>query len=137
MDLHTAFRERLVSDAGMAALVDGRVYDGTAPPDRDWPYVVIDTPTEVQGGGVMGMRGLQNTLSAHAFSRIGGYDAAFGSGTEARSIVKAMDAAVREPIPVNDHTDALLRLDFATLLVEGDGVRHAPVRFRVQLLEVA
>jgi len=121
----------------VAALVGMRVYDGTAPSATSWPYILIDSPTEVESGSAMGMRGFANTVSAHAFSKVVGYDAEYGEGDEARAIVAAMDAAVRtSALTLTGHTAASLRLDFATLLVEPDGTRHAPVRFRATTWEM-
>jgi hypothetical protein len=126
--LQKAIVQRLKADAALMGRVSG-IHDGEVPQGAAaLPYVVIGAPTEAPAG-VLGPRGWSDTLTLHVWS---GYD----GRKEALEIVALIDAALASPLTLDGHTSARLRQEFLTVLVEDDGVRHAPVRYRAFTFEV-
>lgn len=115
----------LKAAAGIKALVGdpARVYDGQAPQGAAMPYIVVGDHTEVPSN-VLGGLGWSDTITCHVFSRYAGTK-------EALQGVAAMDAALAGPLTISGHGAARLKPEFGTVLVEEDGVRHAPRRYRV------
>lgn len=126
--LQKALATRLKANAPLMARVSG-VHDGEAPQGAALPYIVIGGPTEFPSG-VLGPQGFSDTLTVHIWS---GYQ----GRKEALEIAALMDAALVEPLTLEGHTAARLRPEFRTVLVEDDGVRHAPVRYRILTFEAA
>ena len=119
---------RLKATPALIARVSG-VYDGQAPQGTSMPYVVVGEATE-RDASAMAERGFSDTITLHVWS-------AYPGRKEALEIVGMIDLALRDPLSLEGHTEADLRLDFATTLVEEDGVRHMPIRYRFSTFEVA
>lgn len=115
--------------AGVKALLGdpARVYDGQAPQGAAMPYVVVGDHTETPRN-LLARRGWESTITAHVFSAQEG-------SKEALAVLAAMDAALASPLAVTGHGAARLKPDFSTVLVEQDGIRHVPVRYRISALE--
>lgn len=128
--LQVAVVARWKADAGVAAIVGERIFDGLAPQGTPMPYIRVGSKTE-NGRHVLGGDGWDDTLTADAFSDYPG-------DKEVLALVTAMKAALREPLEIAGFGSARLRQEFATTLVEEDGkVRHAPIRYRAYALETA
>lgn len=127
LPLQAALSARLTGDAPLMARVTA-VYDGQAPQSTPespvvLPYVVIGEPTEVPQRPLE-RAGWSATLTLHVWSNYPGR-------REALEIADLMDAALAAPLALTGHTSARLKPEFRTVLVEADGVRHAPVRYRI------
>jgi hypothetical protein len=119
----------LKAAAGVKALVGdpARVYDGQAPQGAAKPYIVVGDHTEAPSNA-LGRLGWSDTITAHVFSDYAGTK-------EALAVVTAMDAALAAPLTISGHGAARLKPEFGTVLVEDEGVRHAPRRYRVTTME--
>lgn len=135
--LQKAMVERLRTDAGVAALIGERIYDGL-PQRSSKPFISIGSKTEVTAN-VFGTDGWENTITTHVFT------GAYPDGTTLTQsddpllrIVEAMHGAFKEPLVIEGHDTAFLRPEFSTTLEEEGGkVRHAPVRYRILTFEAA
>lgn len=127
--LQKAVASRLQADAALMARVTG-IHDGRAPEAEPMPYIVIGEPTEIPFD-TLGRAGYQPTLTIHVWS------AQRGTSQEVNEIVALMDAALAAPLTLDGHTEARLRPEFRTVLVEDNGNRHAPVRYRAYTMEAA
>ncbi len=116
----------LIGDPTLQGLLGNpaRVFDH-APQGSDFPYLVIgesqasqfDTKTE---------SGLDQRLTLHTWSRYRGLK-------ETKEIMAAViDALDGQSLAVGGHALVLLRFEFATTIVDDDGLtRHGVQRFRV------
>lgn len=127
--LQRALFERWSSDPELQALIDGRIFDGLAPSETEYPYVRIEQPTEVPGLRALGSTGWSGTITAGAFSRYEGGAEVLGS------VVPAMHAALADPLEVEGYGTVRLKPEFTTLLVEEESIRHAPVRYRATAIQ--
>lgn len=120
--LQKALSARWKADAALMARLPGGIHDGAAPEGTAVPYLVIGEPTETPVEA-FGASGYSDTITAHVFSEYKGRK-------EALEIVELMNSALTTPLALDGHTSARLRQEFLTVLVEEDGIRHAPVRYR-------
>lgn len=126
--VQVALVERWTNDEALIALISGRVFDGLAPQGTPFPYVRIGSKTEVPNS-TLDRQGWVNTVTADAFSTYQG-------DKELLALVRAMNAAVKDPLLLDGYGMAYLKPEFTATLVEEDGkVRHAPVRYRIFSLE--
>lgn len=121
--IQVALVARLKATAGVVALVGQRIYDGEAPQGAARPYIVVGEGTE-EPQNAFGSEGLDDTVTCHVFSDYNGRKEAF-------EIVAAMDAALVTALTITGWGSAHMRPDFATILVEADGTRHVPRRYRI------
>lgn len=128
--LQVAVAARLKATAAVTALVGTRIYDGLAPPQAALPYVIIGEGTSAPRDA-LGTRGVSETLTCHIFS------ATPGSRSQAMAILDAMNDALLPALTVTGWGTTRLRPEFTTALVEEDGRRHVPVRYRIFALETA
>jgi hypothetical protein len=80
---------------------------------------------------LMGDKGTRGTVSVHVFAE---------HEDEVWAVLAALDDALADPLSIDDHTDARLKLEFAETLTEAEGermIRHLPARFRVVTLAAA
>ena len=115
----------LIGDATVQGLLgsSARVYDHV-PQGSPFPYLVIgavsaapfDTKTE---------SGLDQTLTIHTWSRYRGLK-------ETKDVMAAVLAVLDgQSLAVSGHTLVLLRFEFATTVIDNDGLtRHGVQRFR-------
>lgn len=104
-----------------------RIYDGQAPQGTPKPYVVVgeqtDTPRRLLGKG-----GGSDTITASVFS-------AYPGAKEVTAIAAVLDGVLVGPLVITGYGSARVKGEFATVLVEDDGVRHLPRRYRVTAFE--
>jgi hypothetical protein len=123
---------RWEGDAGVEALIGDRIFDGIAPKGTAYPYVSVGAKTAAPVR-LMGDSGTDGTLMAHVYSESPADD-------EVLAVLSALVAALADPLSIDDHTDARLKLEFAETLTEAEGermIRHLPARFRVVTLAAA
>ena len=118
----------LTNHAPLMAAVEG-VYDGEAAQEAAFPYIVVGSATEAPVG-VFGGAMWSDTLVIHVWSDYGGR-------REALEILTLIDAALASPLAIDGHTTARLKREFAEVLIDLDGSRHVPARYRVTTREVA
>lgn len=127
LSLQGAVLARLTGDAPLMGRLQG-IYDGAAPQGAPMPFVVLGAPTE-GSGNTLDRTGWSDTLTLHVLSDYAG-------SKEVLELVALMDAALAAPLAMDGHTSTRMRREFLTVLVEDDGVRHAPVRYRILTFEV-
>lgn len=111
----------------MVAIVGDRVFDGAAPQGAVLPYTVVGDQTERQRRS-FGGAGYSDTLTLHHFS-------GYAGSLEVLNMVKASNAALKEPLVPAGFRAARLKPEFTEVVVEDDGTRHAPVRYRIHARE--
>ena len=126
--VQVAALQRWKADPRLAAKVTG-VYDGAAPADTPYPYIVVGQKTEAPRGA-LGAVGWNATLTAHIWSTYDG-------DKEGVEILALMHAALREPLALNGHGSARLKPEQTLTLIERGGVRHFPIRYRILAWENA
>jgi hypothetical protein len=126
--LQVAIVARLRNAGAVTALVGDRITDGSAPDNTPMPYVVIGESTTDGRPLLNDARGEDNTLVIHTFSRTPGRK-------QTLEIVDAIDTALRTPLSVPSWGVISLRMEFATVLVDEDGIRHAAARYRATMYE--
>ena len=127
LPLQAAIVTALKAHAPLMAVVTG-IHDGQAPQGAAAPYIVVGSATEVPGP-TFG-RAWSDTLTLHIWSDYAGRK-------EALEILDLMDAALASVLVISGHTSAKLRREFAEVLIDPDGLRHVPARYRVTTWEVA
>lgn len=105
------------------------VYDGEAAQDATAPYIVLGSNTEVPAH-TFGRKGWGDTLTIHVWS-------SYPGRKEALEVLELIDAALALPLAINGHQDARLHREFSEVLIDPDGSRHVPARYRVTTREVA
>ena len=128
--IQAAVVARLESSVPLMALLAGKgVYDGKAPDEDEnhlptpLPYIVVGESTE-SPVGVLGGAGYTDTLTLHIWSDYPG-------AKQGLDILALLNAALAAPLTIAGHTQARMKFEFVTTLVEEDGLRHVPVRYRV------
>lgn len=114
---------RLKGNAGVGALVGQRIYDGKAPQGAELPYTVVGDQTE-RPRRAYGRAGYSDTLTVHHFS-------SYDGSQEVLAMVAATNAALQAPLVLAGFQPARLKPEFTEVVVEEDGTRHAPVRYRI------
>lgn len=129
--LQTAVFSRLTADTAVQALLGNpaRVFDHV-PQASLFPYVVIGE-TSAQAFDTKTEAGLEQRLLVHTWSRYRGLK-------ETKEIMAAVSGALDQAaLNVGGHALVLLRFEFATTMVDPDGLtRHGAQRFRA-LTQVA
>jgi hypothetical protein len=117
-----AYNRWKTEDAGVVALVAGRVFDGSAPADTPTPYIVVGDQTE-RPQDTLGRAGYSSTTTAHVFS-------SYRGRREVTQALLAMNRAVELPLQPEGFAPVTLSSEFVELLVEEDETRHLVVRYR-------
>jgi hypothetical protein len=99
--LVAAVTERLATDPGLAALVDGRVFE-TPPRNVPYPYVVVDAVGSDDRSGVDAALA-RHRLEIRAYARDGGKRAALAAAA-------AAEAALAAPLPLAGHRPVLVQV---------------------------
>jgi hypothetical protein len=123
--IQAALVARLKATAGVTSLVSSRIYDGRAPEGAPKPYIVVGESVE-EPQNAFAQVGVADTLTCHVFSK-----SPENNRREVVEIVAAMDAALASPLTLEDWGTASCRPEFLTVVIEEDGTRHAPRRYRI------
>lgn len=118
---------RWAASAALKALIGDpvRMYDGRAPQGAAKPHVVVSNQTDVPRN-LLTKAGSSSTLTVVAVT-----PPESDGAQAALAIVAAMDAAVATPLTIAGYGGARMRPEFLEVLVEEDGTRRAPRRYRV------
>lgn len=121
--LQKALHAALVADAGLAAIVAGRVHDDV-PQSTVFPYVVIGD-VSTRDWSTQTQEGHEHIVVIHAWSRQRGR-------REVQTIIERIDAVLDgAPLALEDHRLVNLRVVFWTALRDLDGASyHGVVRLR-------
>lgn len=123
--LQTALFERFANDSTL--LKSGAlVFDGTADPETPYPYVLVDSWTEMPDNRLSNF-GRQVTCMVHVYSNYEGV-------REAATIVGATTKLLEEqPLTVAAWNVVKVTLEMTQVLKESNEVRHAFSRFRFRV----
>lgn len=110
----------LIADSALAQLAHG-VYDGVAPPETEFPYVVLGEATEV-GSDILSRVGREATVTIHVWSNYRG-DQEIKRITD--RIVQLLD---RVRVTMTDWNCLIARYENAQTFFETDQVRHSVIR---------
>lgn len=116
LDLQKAIRGRLAADAGLNAIVAGRIHDTAALPTT-FPSVTLGED-QVAGNFAGEYDGSEVFLTLHVWSRDVGL-------SEAKRIVGALRSSLHNaPLSADDHRIAVLAFENARFLRDPDGKTH-------------
>ncbi len=136
--LYTALMARWRDTDALTDLVGVHIYSGAVPQTAvgqtpiPYPRILIATSTEVPNN-TFGRKGFDNTLTAHVwgeFTELSAMDSAL-------AVHEAMNAALAEPLVLNDQTTAYLHQEFTNSFAETEGDKqlyHVSVRYRASYL---
>jgi hypothetical protein len=91
-------------------------------------YITVPEVSEVPLG-VLGAAGYTDTITSHAWTRIPASDKV--SDDEVEEMVRLMNQAVAEPVPVEGFGSLRFEYESSTIMGDPDPeIAHAPVRYR-------
>lgn len=139
--LYTALMARWRGDDALTDLVGAHIYSGAVPQTAvdeapiPYPRILVATSTEVPNN-TFGRRGFENTVTAHVWA-----EKTEASAMEsALSVMEAMNAALVQPLVLNDQSTAYLHPEFTASFAENEGdtqLYHVSVRYRSSYLRTA
>lgn len=117
-----ALVDRLKADDALAALVAGRVWEGSVPTGTAKPHITVDSPTE-SSRFVLGGSGYSDTVLVHVNSALDAID-------DIAAIVPAINAALANGLSLGSGMGSVqLKYETGLILPDGGG-RTAPLRYR-------
>jgi hypothetical protein len=123
--LQVAVVARLKASPAVVALVGTRIHDGRAPHGEVKPYVVVGE-SDSDAFRTFGGRGSSEAPMLHVFT-----PANRQTGADAHAIADAIEAALSTAVSVAGWGAVVMREENRSgPLVEEDGTRHLPVRYR-------
>lgn len=132
--LQVALKTRWQGDTSVIAQAAGGIHDGEAPPDAEYPFVVIGEKTGTLQGSTLEAAGTGDTLTAHAFSLYLG-------NKEVEALGRSLNNSVKIPLAVEGYGSVKLKPEFQAVLLErlqdGRTARHLTIRYRAFVLEAA
>lgn len=122
--LQQAIFGALTNDAGVTALVGGRVYD-SVPQDASFPYLTVGDSTVIPFD-TKDEPGQEHRVVMHAWSRYAGRK-------EAKQILAAVyDRLNRATLTVSGYGVVLILFEFEETFLDEDGrTYHGVIRFRI------